>query len=156
MRSRVTSAVAAVGLAWFISTTGVTASAGENRDDIILPASGRVETTVISKNAGDTLGYVLQSPRHRTICTDCQPGDGARLGGFPHGTELVFVLVDHTLDGVLRFRSTDMDHARIERITETSWELHWDDSGGCSPPCSDGDFNDLITEVRLVKPHLGA
>jgi hypothetical protein len=154
VRNSITAAVLAMGLIWTVSTAGLTAHAGESPEDIVLPVSGRVETTVISKEAGDVLGYALTSPRHRVVCTDCQPDDSARLGGFPHGTELVFVLIDHTSEGVLRFRSTDAHHARVERIDQTTWRIHWDDSGGCSPACQDGDFNDLVTNVRLVKPHV--
>ena len=109
---------------------------------IVVPADSEVTTTVLNKNAGDSLGYGLRKPKRIVVCTDCQKGDAADLGVYQDGQILVFSLTDNTHSET--FLSTDPAHAQLFRTTKYTWIINWDDAGG------DGDFNDLTTFIKLT------
>lgn len=150
-----------LGLTVTSSVTGRTATAPPSATvrtptahtvPIELPTAGTVTTQVLSKDAGDTLGYQLSSPRQSVVCSDCTAGASERLGAFPRSTSLLFVLTDSNGAGTVLFSSNNPHHARVTHPERWSWMIHWDDSGGCIPRgCPDGDFNDLVTSILLTR-----
>lgn len=109
---------------------------------IVVPANSEVTTTVLGKNAGDSLGYGLRKPKRIVVCTDCQTGNSLDLGAYEDGQILVFYLTDNTHGET--FLSTDPQHAQLFRTTKYTWVINWDDAGG------DGDYNDLTTYIKLT------
>lgn len=109
---------------------------------VVVPADTDVTTTVLSKDAGDTLGYGLRRPKHVDVCDDCAAGDSLDLGTFSDQQILVFYLTDST-HGVT-YSSNNPQHAHLVRTTKYTWIIDWDDAGG------DGDYNDLVTYVKLT------
>jgi hypothetical protein len=109
---------------------------------LVVPADTDVTTTVLTKDAGDQLGYGLRKPAHVVVCTDCAAGDSKDLGSFPDQQVLVFYLTDATHGTT--YSSNNRDHARLVRTTKYTWLIDWDDAGG------DRDFNDLVTYIKLT------
>jgi hypothetical protein len=110
-------------------------------DGITLPFDAVVTTTVHSKDADDRLAYGLKKPTRVVVCRDCEAGDSRELGSFQDGQTLVLCMSDRTQGQA--FSSNDPAHARVVRTTRYKWTIEWDDAGG------DGDYNDLITYVKL-------
>jgi uncharacterized repeat protein (TIGR01451 family) len=127
---------------------------------ITLPAgSFAVRATVQSKDAGNHLEFGLFrgpgtfDPTCGDGIPDCAPGDKKTYSGL--SGSITFYLKDHNSNcGLEAFFSTDAVSAHVMQVSGGEWTIRWDDGGAPSqgdPPCiRDGDFDDLVVDIRTV------
>lgn len=130
-----------------------TASA-ETVSAITLPSgTWDVTATVTGNDAGNGLGFGFVFGESSTpVCptgeeADCEVGDSRTVDGLSSG-DLTFYLEDFSCEQT--FFSDDPNHAVIDQTSSTRWVISWDDAGDCE--FSDGDFNDLQTEIVAQAP----
>ena len=117
-------------------------------NSIILSQSGFVEAEAIRTQSSCTGVFGLYSPTNVELFSDYQAsiGETTNAGSFDAGTELIFYLNPTTpFCAGESFLSTDPQRCRVTQIGTDAWQLAWED-------WADGDFNDIVFEVRLATP----
>jgi murein DD-endopeptidase MepM/ murein hydrolase activator NlpD len=120
---------------------------------IILPMDSRVGVEFVSTSTSCTGSFGMYSPQNIPIYQDYKYQGGVTfpLGEtFSVGTELIFYIIPRDFCGGYTYLSTDPTRAIVDRLNDYTWRISWED-------WTDGDFNDLVVEVRLggaVAPQL--
>jgi hypothetical protein len=122
-----------------------------NRDDIVMPKTGKVVAKFKSKGGDFENEFRLHMPVDKPIfkATNAEVGKTYNVGNYLAGVKLIFAL--KTPEGFTYFTDHSLnadvcDHVVKVQTGPNKWELRWEDLYGLG----DKDYNDVVVEIEVT------